>query len=268
LILLLCGLIIVLCAVYDIVFFAHISELGYFLVMCLSYFVLAKWSTESYKSVGTLSESLKISDDKATAAEAAFMQAQIKPHFLFNTLNAIASFCDTDPPRAQKLIGNFSDYLRSSIDFKNPEAFVPIERELGFVRSYTDIEEARFGDNLRIEFDIDETAKVRVPMLSIQPLVENAVNHGLRKKGGGGTVTVTVKKAPDGVLVSVDDDGQGMPPEKVAALLAPGTNRGIGLWNIDMRLKKLFGNGLTIESAIGKGTRVSFIIPYEETSDD
>ncbi len=206
---------------------------------------------------------LKMSVDRAMTAEVAFMQAQIKPHFLFNTLNAISSFCDTDPSRAQRLIDDFSNYLRQSFDFKSLEMYVPLERELSLAGSYVEIEKARFGDRLRVEFDIDDTIKINIPLLSIQPLVENAVIHGLRKKGGGGTVTLSVKKAAGGVRVSVEDDGQGIPEERLAELLMPEAGHGIGLWNIDRRLKKLFGKGLSIESEPGKGTRVSFTVLQE-----
>lgn len=204
---------------------------------------------------------LKASVDKAMTAEVAFMQAQIKPHFLFNTLNTISSFCDTDPNLAQKLIDDFSNYLRQSFDFKSLETYVPLERELNLVSSYAEIEKARFGENLKVEFDIDSTIKIRVPMLSIQPLVENAVIHGLRKKGGGGTVTIKVKKAQEGVRVSVVDNGKGIEKDKLKELLMPEASRGIGLWNIDRRLKKLYGKGLSIESEPGKGTEVTFSIP-------
>lgn len=204
---------------------------------------------------------LKISVDRAMAAEVAFMQAQIKPHFLFNTLNAISSFCDSDPDYAQRLIDDFSNYLRQSFDFKSLETFVPLERELSLVGSYVEIEKARFGDKLLMSFDIDPEIKITIPMLSIQPLVENAISHGLRKKGGVGTVTISVKKMPEGVQVAVEDDGQGIPPDRLAALLTPEAGRGIGLWNIDRRLKKFYGKGLAIESAPGKGTRVTYTVP-------
>jgi two-component system sensor histidine kinase ChiS len=206
---------------------------------------------------------LKASVDRAMAAEVAFMQAQIKPHFLFNTLNAISSFCDTDIRQAQQLIDDFSNYLRQSFDFKNLEMCAPLERELSLVNSYVEITKARFGDKLSVEFDIDNTIKTRIPVLSIQPLVENAIVHGLRKKGGKGSVTITVKKVPEGVLVNVEDDGQGIPADRLEAVLLPETDQGIGLWNIDRRLKKLFGKGLTIESAPGKGTRVAYVVPPE-----
>ena len=216
--------------------------------------------------VGTL-VNLKKSVDKAISAEVAFMQAQIKPHFLFNTLNTISSFCDTAPDQARKLIDEFSNYLQQSFDFKNPQMYVPLADELNLIKSYAEIEKARFGADLKVEFEIDEAVEVKIPSLSIQPLVENAIHHGIRKKGGNGTVTITVQSTPEGILVDVTDDGAGIPPEKLEHLLQVDSGRGVGLWNIDARLRKLFGHGLTIRSEPGKGTRVMFLIPPEVKPD-
>ena len=211
--------------------------------------------------VGTL-VNLKLTADKAMAAEAAFIQAQIKPHFLFNTLNSIASFCDTDPLRAQRLIESFSFYLRESFDFKSLETFVPLEKELGLIRAYIEIEKARFSDNLQVSYDIDGSLlRLCIPILSVQPLVENAVSHGLRKKGGTGTVIISARATEGGALISVEDNGQGISEKLKAKLLSSDAGRGIGLWNIDSRLSKLFGVRLNIDSAPGKFTRVSFLIP-------
>ncbi len=210
--------------------------------------------------VRTLS-GLKSAADQARTAEFAFLQAQIKPHFLFNTLNAIASFCDDEPERAQKLIDDFSNYLRRCFDFKSFESSVALENELHLVRAYIEIEKARFGDQLRVEFDVDGAADVEIPLLSIQPLVENAISHGLRKKGGRGTVTVSVKRLTEEVQVSVQDDGQGIERERLASLLTNEAGRGIGLWNIDRRLKKIYGRGIHIESKPGQGTKVTYSIP-------
>ncbi|HEX7713281.1 MAG TPA: ATP-binding protein [Bacillota bacterium] len=206
---------------------------------------------------------LKTSVDKAITTEVAFMQAQIKPHYLYNTLNTISSFCDTDPGQARQLIEEFANYLRQSFDFKNLEMFVPITNEIGLIKSYVEIEKARFGANLQVEFAIDENLDVQIPPLSIQPLVENAIHHGIRKKGGSGTVRVTVKNRDEGLLVSVADDGSGIPPEKLTKILQDDVSQGIGLWNINFRLRKLFGKSLIIESEPGKGTRVMFTIPRE-----
>jgi two-component system sensor histidine kinase ChiS len=206
---------------------------------------------------------LKMSVDKAIAAEVAFMQAQIKPHFLYNALNTISCFCDTDPEQARWLIDQFSNYLRQRFDFKNPAMYVLIGNEISLLKSYLEIEKARFGDKLKVAFDIDEVGGVKIPPLSIQPLVENAIHHGIRKKGGGGTVTITIKNTGEGVLISVMDNGSGISPEKIAGIFNSDGNRSVGLWNIDNRLKKLFGKGLVITSEPGKGTQVTFLVPPE-----
>jgi signal transduction histidine kinase/CheY-like chemotaxis protein len=212
--------------------------------------------------VGTLIN-LKKSVDKAIAAETAFMQAQIKPHFLYNTLSSIYTLCEIDPQQARRVINEFANYLRTSFDFENLVMTVPLTKEMSLVKSYVEIETMRFGDQLNVEYMIDETSGVKIPPLSIQPLVENAINHGIRKKGGSGTVTITIKNSREGLFVAVADDGLGILPGKLAQLLTAETGQGVGLRNIDFRLKKLFGRGLSIESEPGKGTRVMFMIPAE-----
>ena len=204
---------------------------------------------------------LKDSVDKAKAAEVAFLQAQIKPHFLFNVLNTISSFCDTDPERAGKLISDLANYLRHSFDFKNLDLFVPLDAEISLVKSYLEIEKARFGNEMRVEFVLDDSVQIDIPPLSIQPLVENAIRHGLRKRAGGGTVTISVGKVPDGVQVTVSDNGPGIPSERLGSLLTAENVSGVGLKNIHFRLKKIYGTGLAIESDPGKGTKVSFTVP-------
>lgn len=206
---------------------------------------------------------LKTSVDKAMSAEVAFLQAQIKPHFLFNTMNTISSFCDTEPTRARQLIDELSNYLRQSFDFKTLQMYVPIENELALVSSYTAIEKARFGEKLKVEYNVDTPIGVNILPLSIQPLVENAIRHGIRKKGGIGTVTISVSKTEEGIMVSVRDDGAGIPPDKLGTILNSDKGSGVGLWNIDSRLRKLSGKGLIIESEEGKGTKVSFVVPSE-----
>ncbi len=207
---------------------------------------------------------LKESVDNAIAAEMEFMQAQIKPHFLFNTLNAIASFCDTDPTYAQTLIENFSVFLRQSHEFKNTEGVVPLEKELTLVNSYVEIERARFGDKFSLELDIDPTVNIRLPILSIQPLVENAINHGIRKKSGKGTVKIIIRQRDKQIEVIVEDNGQGISKEKLSSIFERESGKGIGIWNVNQRLKKIFGQGLQIISTEGEGTKVSFTIPLEE----
>jgi len=204
---------------------------------------------------------LKIAVDKARAAEVAFLQAQIKPHFLFNVLNTISSFCDTDPEKAGVLINELANYLRQSFDFKNLDMFVPLEKEISLVNSYLEIEKARFGEELTVEFNINHNIHTDIPPLSIQPLVENAIRHGLRKKSGQGTVSISVQPVPEGVTVTVSDNGRGISADRLDKLFTPDNLTGVGLRNIDSRLNRLYGKGLSIRSEEDKGTIISFTIP-------
>ncbi len=203
---------------------------------------------------------LKESVAQARAAETAFLQAQIKPHFLFNALNTISNFCDIDPKRAEQLINALAKYLRNSFDFDNLEMFITIEKEMRLVSAYVEIEQARFGGSIKVVFDIDNSLKEEIPPLSIQPLVENAIHHGLRKKNGMGTVVISVRKVADEVRVFVKDDGIGIEDNILDKLLSEYKTGSVGLRNIDLRLRKLYGKGLHIESEINKGTTVLFTI--------
>lgn len=211
---------------------------------------------------------LKRSVEQLVTAELDVLRAKIKPHFLFNALNTVIGVCVTDPDKAVHLLTEFSDYLRGSFDFHGKEKFVPLERELELVRSYAVIEEARFEERLRIDYRIDETVSCRIPPLTIQPLVENAIRHGVMKRLSGGTVRVEVRRDGDGVRIEVSDDGVGIPPERQAELLEPDPGRrGVGLINIHQRMRKIYGTGLSIVSEPGRGTRVTLVIPKGDDED-
>lgn len=206
---------------------------------------------------------IKASMDQALATETAFLQAQIKPHFLYNTLNTISSFCDTDPQRASSLIDDFSIYLRQSFDFRTQELQVPAEREIMLVESYVGIQKARFGNRISFTMEKASCMDFSLPPLCIQPLVENAIRHGLKEKLKI-AVTVEFLELPAIVTVVVRDDGPGIPDEKMKDILLHSDNKGIGLWNIDARLKKLFGSGLIVISNQDRGTFISFDVPRED----
>ena len=205
---------------------------------------------------------MKNSMDQAMATETAFLQAQIKPHFLFNTLNTISSFCDTDPNRASCLIDDFARYLRQSFDFKSTELSVPIEREMQLVNSFVEIQKARFGDRVHFEVFDDSESHFSLPPLCIQPLIENAILHGL-KKNEKISVALKITENNDAILITVKDDGPGIPEEKMDGILLRSEKKGIGIWNIDTRLKKLIGTGLKVISSKEIGTEISFEIPKE-----
>ncbi|MBD2848129.1 response regulator [Paenibacillus sp. IB182496] len=201
---------------------------------------------------------LKRSVRERLRMEAAWLQAQIEPHFLLNTLNSIAALQAIDPARMNELIVHFGDYLREKFKFQNVGELVSLHDELTLVRAYVYIEQTRFRERLQVEWDIDDdTEQLLLPPYSIQPLVENAIRHGVTQRRQGGTVRIVLKRLADVVAISVADDGVGMTAETVRRLLQPHPG-GIGLRNVDLRLKRLYGAGLVIESAPAQGTAVSF----------
>jgi len=214
--------------------------------------------------VRTLLE-MRRSAENAVRSELAFLQAQIKPHFLYNALNTIITFSLEDPQTTHDLLLNLSRYLRGSFDFKNKERLVPLRKELELAEAYLQIERARFGERLRIRFDVDEAASCMMPPLTLQPLVENAVRHGITKKEDGGTVTVTVRAGPDFTTLSVEDDGPGMQEWARVNLLAEAESRsGVGLRNIHQRMMRLYGSGVEIAVGSEGGTKITLRIPQAE----
>lgn len=194
--------------------------------------------------------------------EAAYLQAQIKPHFLYNTLNTVASLGELNPLHMVEMLHEFGNYLRRSFNVNNIKSLIPIEDELELVRSYLFIECTRFGDRLDVSWELETLHGIFVPPLSIQTLVENAVNHGILKKMEGGKVTISVVNDEDCDVVSIKDNGIGMTATHIdEILLRPYKHKqGIGIANTNHRLKQLFGEGLQIESQLDKGTNVSFRI--------
>lgn len=194
--------------------------------------------------------------------EAAWLQAQIQPHFLFNTLNSIAALGEVDTDRMRVLVFEFGNYLKASFDFRNSDLLVPLDKEISLVRSYLYIEQERFADRIRVRWEIaDSESHTPVPPLSIQTLVENAVRHGVLKRPSGGTVGIRVRRVPSGLEVSISDDGVGIDEATLKRLHDDQLDKesGIGLINTDRRLRQLFGAGLAIASG-PDGTTLSFIV--------
>jgi signal transduction histidine kinase len=204
---------------------------------------------------------LKQSVEASFRAELDFLQSQIKPHFLYNSLNSIISLCQTDAPRAEKLITHLSNYLRKSFD-PRPDSFILVQEELQLVEAYVEIEKARFEERLTVLYEVETQAlSKRILPLTIQPLVENAIRHGVMKKEDGGTVRVTVRLVQGALNVEVWDDGVGMSREKMEQLgkLDPTARRqGVGFANIKRRLRHFCGVELEVESKEGEWTRFQF----------
>ncbi|MCL1697970.1 ATP-binding protein [Lysinibacillus sp. BPa_S21] len=206
---------------------------------------------------------LKYSINQRLHLETAWLQAQIQPHFLFNTLNSIASLSTIDTDRMIDLMHHFGEYLHASFDVRNLQRVVPLKDELELVRSYLYINQQRFGDLLNIEWDIDDHINIEIPPISLQTLVENAIRHGVLKQEEGGTVCIRIKDFLDYVAVSVIDDGVGIDPSIIDELQSGShsSKSGVGLRNTDLRLKRIYGQRLQIKSTINEGTNITFHIP-------
>ncbi|MEK3792199.1 ATP-binding protein [Paenibacillus sp. FSL R7-0204] len=206
---------------------------------------------------------LKQTIDHSLRLEIAYLQAQIRPHFLFNALNSIATLSTIDICQMQQLIEAFSAYLRSSFDLMNTGTLVHLKQELSLVEAYLYIEQVRFGERLEVKWERNYTGLLRVPPLILQPLVENAVRHGLLSLIEGGLLTIRIEEEEEQVRLTVQDNGKGMEQAQIDRLLMKHTdkNSGIGIWNTNRRLIERYGQGLSIQSRSGFGTTVSFMIP-------
>ncbi|MEU7987800.1 histidine kinase [Streptosporangium canum] len=204
---------------------------------------------------------------RAMEAETRALRAQISPHFVYNSLTTIASFVRTDPERARELLMDFADFTRHAL--RRGGDFTTLADELRCVDRYLLLERARFGERLRFTVRVaPEVLPVPVPFLCLQPLVENAIKHGIAATGGSGEVRVVVRDAGPEAHISVEDDGLGMDPGRARRLLDddPGQGRdesGIGLANVDVRLRQIYGEdyGLVVETALGAGTKIRLRVP-------
>jgi len=200
--------------------------------------------------------------EMANKAELRALQSKINPHFLFNALNAISSSIRLNPDTARQLIYNLSRYLRYNIELKDDEQ-IDIKKELYQIKDYIAIEQARFGDKLTVIYDIDEEVSCVIPSLLIQPLVENAIVHGIQPCKGKGVVTISVEECGNRVRIAVRDTGNGIAPEMIARVEAdemPGNK--IGLLNVHQRVKLLYGEGLHIRRLM-PGTEIAFYVPRQ-----
>lgn len=195
--------------------------------------------------------------------EAAWLQAQIQPHFLFNALNAIIALSNIDLDRMRKALNAFSHILRRKFQFDSIHQLTMLREELELVEAYLHIEKERFQDRLHVKWEIEEAYKVMIPSLTIQPLVENAVHHGLMKLRSGGQLTIRILREASHLKFVIEDNGAGIEEEKLATLLneQETARPGVGVLNTHLRLKRRYGEGLTITSTPSVGTTVSFRVP-------
>jgi two-component system LytT family sensor kinase len=196
-------------------------------------------------------------------AELRALRAQISPHFIYNSLTAIASFTRTDPDRARDLLLEFADFTRYAL--RRGGEFATLADELRNTERYLVLEQARFGDRLRVSLVVaPEVLPIAVPFLVVQPLVENAVRHGLDAEADVVTISISAQDDGTDAAIVVEDDGAGADPDVIRAALAnDGSVSSIGLGNVDARLRHVFGDGygLVVETAPRAGTKVSFRVP-------
>ena len=202
-------------------------------------------------------------------AEFELLQAQINPHFLYNTLDTIVWLAEAgDQKRVVSMVGNLSDFFRTSLN--QGKDIISIREELAHVRSYLEIQQVRYQDILRYEITVPEDLyEYKIPKITIQPLVENALYHGIKNKRGQGTITVTGKSKENGFVLYVRDNGIGMTQERLNEVRAgiqklSYTGKEIyGLYNVNERIRLNFGEtyGISIESTYGEGTCVSISLP-------
>jgi two-component system LytT family sensor kinase len=197
-------------------------------------------------------------------AEVRALRAQISPHFIYNSLSAIASYVRTNPERARALLLDFADFTRYS--FRRHGEFTTLAEELKSIDQYLALERARFGERLTVTLQIaPEVLPVTVPFLCLQPLVENAVRHGMEGKVTPGHIQILAADAGAEAHITIEDDGIGMDPEVLRRTLAGQVDEtaGIGLGNIDERLRRFYGDdyGLVVETAPGLGTKISVRFP-------
>lgn len=189
----------------------------------------------------------------------AIMISQIQPHFLYNSLNTIAELCVSDPVRAEKATIDFARYLRGNMSALDEKNTIEFEEELKHLSHYIALEQVRYGEEVQFVYDIKCT-NFTLPALTIQPLVENAVNHGIRYHKKKGTVKISSYQDKDNFYVEIVDDGVGFVQENISL----DGEKHIGIANVKYRLDVMCGGKIVIDSTLGKGTTVKIIIPKEK----
>ncbi|MBR1477707.1 MAG: histidine kinase [Lachnospiraceae bacterium] len=190
------------------------------------------------------------------------MLSQIKPHFLYNALGAIEELCESDPKKAKEATVTFSRYLRGNMSSISASDSIPFEKELSHTKIYLELEKLRFEDALQVDYDIT-VKEFKIPTLTLEPLAENAVRHGVRGNADGrGSILISTREYPDHIEVSVIDDGPGFSPE----MLADDEHYHIGLQNVRERLMQICKGSLELEALQGRGTKATIILPREKES--
>jgi signal transduction histidine kinase len=231
-------------------------------------FIPMAWSVlyfgvKSYQDVQAERERALAAEGQAHRAQLQALRYQLNPHFLFNTLNAVSTLIvERENQDAERMVARLSDFLRLTLE-GNSDVEVPLADELDFARRYLDIEQIRFGDRLVVREDVEpEALSAQVPPLLLQPLVENAVRHGIMPREEGGTLRIEARRVGERLLLRVADDGPGPPSDAELG-------GGVGLSNTKARLESLYGEAhrFTLQRADGGGCVVRVELPFHTDSD-
>lgn len=222
--------------------------------------------------INELLEQVKVEQIQLRKAEFELLQSQINPHFLYNTLDAIIWLAEAgEQKKVVNMVGSLSDFFRASLN--QGKDIIPLKEELNHVRSYLEIQQVRYQDILQYEINIPkELEQCLIPKITIQPLVENALYHGIKNKRGQGKIIISGSKDNEGVVIQVSDNGIGIKEERLNEVIRGITNKsptenGIyGLYNVNERIRLNFGEkyGISIESRYGEGTKAKILLPCME----
>ena len=185
------------------------------------------------------------------------MFSQIRSHFIFNILNAISGMCKYDPQKADETIIHFARYLRTNVETFNNDQLIPFQSSLRQLIDYVTLEQVRFEDKIRLETEI-AVEDFLIPPLILQPIVENAIRHGILPKDSGGTITLKTFVSGENICIVITDDGVGFQKEALEK------DTSVALKNVRFRLQHMIGGTMQIESRVGEGTTVTITIPWKE----
>ena len=239
----------------------HLELLTYIGIVCISHvaFYFRRYHEREAETHKLAAQALKL-EAQLVRSQLQTLQMQLHPHFLFNTLNTISELIHSDPKAADRMVARLGDLLRLALETQSAQE-VSLKQELEFLEKYLDIERMRFHDRLTINMDVDPNSlDARLPNMILQPLVENAIKHGISRKPGASTIDINIKRDADKLRVRIRDDGTGLP----AGWQTTGVREGVGLRNTRQRLEQLYSSGHRFElhDIAGGGVAAEMTIPY------
>ncbi|MCI6935345.1 MAG: histidine kinase [Clostridiales bacterium] len=228
-------------------------------LFCLIFVVFVFLAVKRILSDYQASDRVQKMEQELQESRISLMLSQLQPHFLFNVLNSIYYLCGKEPETARKMIDKFSTYLRNNLDSLDQKTLIPFQQEFDHIQTYLELEKLRFDEELTVVYDI-QADTFSLPVLTVQPLVENAVKHGITQKRGGGVLTLATRAEPNCYVITIADTGVGFYPEHY---MDDGKTH-IGIQNVRQRLEHMVGGTLEITSTPGVGTIATIIIPRKE----